>query len=65
VSDRGGKRFPRKTGKAKPNPENENQLYNLARDPAETTNLWNEYPEIVQHLSEVLDSAREANHTRL
>ena len=32
------------------------QLYDLARDPSETTNLWDEYPELVQRLRGQLDA---------
>ncbi len=34
------------------------QLYDLLEDPAETTNLYNELPERVQHLQALLDSVR-------
>ncbi|XAM01455.1 arylsulfatase [Phycisphaeraceae bacterium D3-23] len=35
------------------------QLYNLANDPGEATNLWAEHPEIVTELAELLDTIRE------
>jgi arylsulfatase A len=44
--------------------ENENQLYNLAADPSETKNCWNEKPEIVKRLTGLLAQARQADHTR-
>lgn len=34
---------------------NQNQLYNLAEDPFEETNLWNRYPEVVNELSGLLE----------
>jgi arylsulfatase A len=48
------------TGKksAQVNPENQNQLYNLADDPAETKNLWSEKPDIVARLTALLAEAR-------
>lgn len=49
---------------AKADVENQNQLYNLADDPAETRNLWAENPDIVRRLTGLLSAAREANRTR-
>ncbi|MCA8986214.1 MAG: sulfatase-like hydrolase/transferase [Planctomycetaceae bacterium] len=37
------------------------QLYNLAEDPSETRNLWNENPEIVRKLSERLEQIRQTD----
>lgn len=54
-------------GKAKNpkvNPENENQLYNLAADPAESHNLWDEKPDVVKRLSGLLTAARDVDRTR-
>ncbi|MFA6544266.1 MAG: sulfatase-like hydrolase/transferase, partial [Limisphaerales bacterium] len=51
-----------KNGKA--DAENQNQLYNLAADPAETKNLWAEQPDVVKHLGGLLDQARKAGRTR-
>lgn len=48
----------------KVNPENENQLFNLADDPAESHNLWSEKPDVVKHLSGLLTAARDADRTR-
>jgi arylsulfatase A-like enzyme len=45
-------------------PENQNQLYNLADDPAETKNLWSERPDVVKRLTALLAAARENSHTR-
>jgi arylsulfatase A-like enzyme len=56
-----------KTGKgkkARPNPENQNQLYNLAADPAETKNLWSEKPDVVQRLTALLAEAKKNGRTR-
>ena len=44
--------------------ENQNQLYNLADDPAETKNLWAEQPDVVKRLGAGLTKARQADHTR-
>ncbi|MCX6898089.1 MAG: hypothetical protein NT105_05240 [Verrucomicrobia bacterium] len=44
--------------------ENQNQLYNLADDPAETKNLWLEKPDVAKRLSALLAEARKNNHTR-
>jgi len=43
---------------AKADAENQNQLFNLADDPAETKNLWSAQPEVVQRLSSRLAEAR-------
>ncbi len=40
------------------------QLYDLARDPAETTNLWGEHPEVVTQLTERLEALRQAGRSR-
>ena len=46
-------------GKVEPRPGGpEGQLYDLAADPGETTNVWNEYPEIVERLRGELASYR-------
>lgn len=37
---------------------NNNYLFNLADDPGETTNLADDYPEVVQELKELLDSIK-------
>jgi arylsulfatase A len=44
--------------------ENQNQLYNLAEDPAETKNLWDAHPEVVKRLSTLLEKARKDGRTR-
>ncbi|MCX6910557.1 MAG: hypothetical protein NTY01_21285 [Verrucomicrobia bacterium] len=44
--------------------ENQNQLYNLADDPAETKNLWTEKPDVVKRLTALLAKARKNNRTR-
>jgi len=44
--------------------ENQNQLFNLADDPAETKNLWSEKPDVVKRLSALLAEARKNSHTR-
>lgn len=40
------------------------QLYNLEDDPAETTNLWHDYPEIRERLTELLHEAERNGRTR-
>jgi arylsulfatase A-like enzyme len=42
----------------------EPQLYNLNQDPGETTNLYNENPDLVEKLIEKLNSMRDAKFTR-
>eukprot|EP00904_Undaria_pinnatifida_P001909 jgi/Undpi1/11719/HiC_scaffold_37.g14014.m1 len=42
----------------------EGQLFNLARDPEETTNLWDEEPEIVAKLKARLTEIRKGERTR-
>lgn len=44
--------------------ENENQLFNLADDPAETKNLWNEKPDVVKRLSDSLATLQKAGRSR-
>jgi arylsulfatase A-like enzyme len=40
------------------------QLFNLERDPAETTNVYLEHPEIVERLQRLLDRYRDTDHSR-
>ncbi|UCD76023.1 MAG: arylsulfatase [Phycisphaerales bacterium] len=40
------------------------QLYNLQDDPAETTNLYLQRPEVVERLTELLNKYREQGHSR-
>lgn len=40
------------------------QLYNLADDPGELYNLWMKRPDIVAHLTKVLDEQKASGHTR-
>lgn len=49
---------------AKAELENKNQLYNLAIDPSETKNLWNEEADIVERLTALLDKAKKDGRTR-
>lgn len=48
----------------KKNAENQNQLFNLAADPSETKNLWEEKPAIVKRLSEQLANLKKNGHSR-
>ena len=43
----------------------EGQLYDMESDTAETTNLWLEKPEIIEHLSAILDGIIEDGRSRL
>jgi len=52
-----------KTYKPKPG-EPEGQLYNLEEDFAESNNLWNEHPEIVERLTNLLDKYKQQGHSR-
>ncbi len=48
----------------KPKPgQPEGQLYNLADDPAERTNLWAERPEVVARLTELLEQYQTAGRS--
>jgi arylsulfatase A len=38
------------------------QLYHLGNDPSETKNLWDQHPEIVAELQELLESVQQADH---
>lgn len=40
------------------------QLYNLADDPHETNNLWLQKPDIVNHLTKMLEEQQTSGHTR-
>jgi arylsulfatase A len=44
--------------------EGYNQLYNLALDPRETTNVWDKHPEVVAQLRALLKQYREQGHSR-
>jgi hypothetical protein len=38
-----------------PLPGSPGQLYNLDDDPGEQNNLWDKYPEVVNHLKKILE----------
>jgi arylsulfatase A len=40
------------------------QLYNLRTDPRETRNVFEEHPDVVKRLSELLDHATKRHRTR-
>lgn len=40
------------------------QLYNMEIDPLESTNVWDEYPDVVAGLSEILERYRETGRSR-
>jgi hypothetical protein len=51
--------------KIEPEPDGpKGQLYNLDDDPAEQTNLWAERPEIVAHLTALLERYKQQGHSR-
>ena len=41
----------------------EGQLYDMARDPQETTNLWSEEPEVVERLMAILTRYQETGRS--
>jgi arylsulfatase A-like enzyme len=54
-----------KPKKVAPSPgEPKGQLYNLADDIGETNNLYNEHPEIVEQLQQILNRIRAADRSR-
>lgn len=40
------------------------QLYNLLQDPGEKTNLWNEYPEVIEYMTTLLKEWDQAGRSR-
>jgi arylsulfatase A-like enzyme len=50
-------------GKIRPDAP-QGQLYNLAQDPAETTNLYADHPEIVERLSSLLERLQNSGRSR-
>jgi arylsulfatase A len=40
------------------------QLYNLKEDLAESRNLWNEHPEIVERLTNLLEKYKQQGYSR-
>lgn len=44
--------------------EPKGQLYNLKQDLCETNNLWAEHPEIVEHLTKLLEKYKRQGHSR-
>jgi len=64
ILGRGSGGFSRpKSIKPKPG-EPEGQLYNMEEDLAESRNLWNENPEIVERLTNLLEKYEEQGHSR-
>ena len=54
-----------KPGRVKPKDSDPGgQLYDLARDPGETTNLWTAHPDIVKALTALLDGYRATGRSR-
>lgn len=47
-----------------PRGEPKGQLYDLASDPAETKNLYNERPDVVAQLTSLIDESRKSGRTR-
>ena len=58
----GGFSFPKRVEPAPGGPEG--QLYNLATDPHELHNVYQEHPEIVNHLSKLLETYVKQGYTR-
>lgn len=58
----GGFTFPARVDVAPGGPTG--QLYDLAADPCERHNLYQKRPEIVHHLSELLETYRKQGYTR-
>lgn len=44
--------------------EPKGQLYNMHDDPAESTNLWSKHPEIVEHLTNLLEKYKRQGYSR-
>ena len=59
----GGFSRPRRVDPTPGGPEG--QLYDLARDPSETTNLWSDHPEVVERLMGALAPYREPGPLRV
>jgi arylsulfatase A len=47
-----------------PNPDSPGQLYNLAKDPYETEDLWDKHPDIVERLSNLLEKYKKQGYSR-
>jgi arylsulfatase A len=61
--DGGGFRDPADPKPPKAEPGTRGQLYNLREDLGESTNLWDEYPEVVARLTRRLRQAVADGHT--
>ncbi len=48
-----------------PDPGTPGQLYNITEDPAEQQNLWDDHPEVIRHLTALLDKYRREGRSRL
>jgi len=46
-----------------PKPGSPGQLYNIAEDPAEQNNLWDQHPEIVERLIDLLEGYKESGRS--
>lgn len=51
--------------KTKSDVENKNQLYNLAKDPAEATNVWDQNPDVVKRLTALLEQIKTKGRSRV
>lgn len=60
VVNRFNERIPKPPGPGEPR----GQLYNLAKDPAEQDNVYNEHPQIVDALSALLERYRQQGYSR-
>jgi arylsulfatase A len=44
--------------------EPEGQLYNIEKDPGETNNVWKQYPEVVDELTNLLEKDKKEGNSR-
>ena len=56
----GGWPPPRDSG---PKPGSPGQLYNIAKDPGEQNNLWDQHPEMVERLTALLGGYKESGRS--
>ena len=53
-----------KPGGEKPVPGTPGQLYDLAEDPYEQNDLWDQHPEVVRRLSQLLEQYKKQGRSR-
>lgn len=47
-----------------PEPGRPGQLYDMEKDPYETNNLWDRYPNVVERLTKLLEKYKKQGHSR-